>query len=94
MVKTRTTIFTGPKQLEVREVELPEVGPHQVLVKVRACALCTWEQRFYKGSSPQDYPFRGGHEVSGEVVAGVTGCMRCPGGRPRLGGHHDPLWSV
>ncbi|MEA4908781.1 MAG: alcohol dehydrogenase catalytic domain-containing protein, partial [Anaerolineaceae bacterium] len=69
MVKTRTTIFTGPKQLEVREVELPEVGPHQVLVKVRACALCTWEQRFYKGSSPQDYPFRGGHEVSGEVVA-------------------------
>jgi L-iditol 2-dehydrogenase len=30
--------------------------------------LCTWEQRFFKGSSPADYPFRGGHEVSGEVV--------------------------
>jgi threonine dehydrogenase-like Zn-dependent dehydrogenase len=67
-MKTRTTVFLGPKELEIREIELPPVGPRQVLVKVKACALCTWEQRFYRGSSPQDYPFRGGHEVSGEVV--------------------------
>lgn len=68
MTKTRTTIFTSPGQIEIREVELPPLGGRQVLVKVKACALCTWEQRFYKGSSPNDYPFRGGHEVSGEVV--------------------------
>lgn len=68
-MKTRTTLFTAPKKLEIQEYELPAPGPRQVLVKVRACALCTWEQRFYKGSSPQDYPFRGGHEVSGDVVA-------------------------
>jgi len=68
MTKTRTTIFNGPKQLEVREVELPALGDRQILVKVKACALCTWEQRFYKGSASEDYPFRGGHEVSGEVV--------------------------
>jgi threonine dehydrogenase-like Zn-dependent dehydrogenase len=65
---TRTTIFTGPKSLEVHEIELPPPGPTQVLVKVRACALCTWEQRFYTGITADSYPFRGGHEVSGEVV--------------------------
>jgi L-iditol 2-dehydrogenase len=67
-MKTRTTLFTGPRALEVREIELPPLGPRQVLIKVKACALCTWEQRFYKGSAPEDYPFRGGHEVAGEVV--------------------------
>jgi threonine dehydrogenase-like Zn-dependent dehydrogenase len=75
MTKTRTTIFTGPGQIEIREVELPPLGERQVLVKIRACALCTWEQRFYKGSSPGDYPVRGGHEVSGEVVAVGPGTM-------------------
>ncbi len=66
--RTRTTIFTGPGDLEVREIELPPLGPGQVLVKTRACALCTWEQRFYTGTAPDSYPFRGGHEVSGAVV--------------------------
>ena len=40
-----------------------------MLVQVKACAICTWEQRFYRGSKPDDYPFRGGHEVSGVVAA-------------------------
>jgi L-iditol 2-dehydrogenase len=66
--QTRTTIFTGPGNLEVREIKLPPLGPKQVLVKVKACALCTWEQRFYTGITADSYPFRGGHEVSGEVV--------------------------
>jgi L-iditol 2-dehydrogenase len=67
--RTRTAVFTGPGALEIREIDLPALGPGQVLVKVRACALCTWEQRFFKGTAPESYPFRGGHEVSGEVVA-------------------------
>jgi L-iditol 2-dehydrogenase len=66
--RTRTTVFTGPGKLEIREIDLPRLGPGQVLVKIRACALCTWEQRFFKGTAPESYPFRGGHEVSGEVV--------------------------
>ncbi|MBS1252730.1 MAG: D-arabitol-phosphate dehydrogenase [Anaerolineales bacterium] len=66
--KTRTTVFTGPGSLEVREIELPALTPSQVLVKTQACGLCTWEQRFYKGTEPESYPFRGGHEVSGVVV--------------------------
>ena len=65
----RTTVFTGPEQVEVREIALPPLGDRQVLVQVKACAVCTWEQRFFRGSKPEDYPFRGGHEVSGVVIA-------------------------
>jgi threonine dehydrogenase-like Zn-dependent dehydrogenase len=67
-MKTRTTIFHGSSKLEVIEIELPPLKPTQVLAKVKACALCTWEQRMFKGTNPDDYPFRGGHEVSAEVV--------------------------
>src|SRR6266508_1184957 len=64
----KTVVFTGPQQFEVREVALPALQPGQVLVKTRAVGLCTFEQRLYKGSPPESYPFLGGHEVSGEVV--------------------------
>jgi threonine dehydrogenase-like Zn-dependent dehydrogenase len=65
----KTAVFTSPGRVEVREVPVPQMGERQVLVEVKACAICTWEQRFYKGSKPEDYPFRGGHEVSGLVAA-------------------------
>jgi threonine dehydrogenase-like Zn-dependent dehydrogenase len=65
----KTTVFTGPEKVEIREVPLPTLADNQVLVQVKACAICTWEQRFYRGSKPEDYPFRGGHEVSGVLVA-------------------------
>jgi len=71
----KTTIFTGPGAVEVREIPMPAVGERQVLVQVKACAICTWEQRFYKGSKPEDYPFRGGHEVSGIVAAKGAGAL-------------------
>lgn len=67
-MKTQTAIITGPQKVEIQEIELPPLGPQQVLVRVKSCAICTWEQRFYKGCSPEEYPFRGGHEVAGEVV--------------------------
>lgn len=66
-MKTRTIEFVAPRELEIREVHLPPLEPRQVLLKTKGCALCTWEQRFFKGGSPDDYPFRGGHEVSAVV---------------------------
>jgi threonine dehydrogenase-like Zn-dependent dehydrogenase len=63
----KETVFTGPRQIEIREVDLPAVQPAQVLVKTLAVGICTLEQRFYKGSSADSYPFLGGHEVAGRV---------------------------
>ena len=82
-MKTRTAVMTGPEAIEIREFDLPELGPKQVLIKVKAVALCTWEQRFYKGIAAESYPFRGGHEVSGEVAAvGAKAiCDACIGDR-------------
>ncbi len=63
----RRAVFVGPRQIRFDELPIPEPGPHQALVKVKACALCTWEQRSYTGEEPV-YPLSSGHELSGELV--------------------------
>ena len=63
----KRAVFIGPKQIRFDELPIPEPGPRQALVKVKACALCTWEQRMYTGEE-NFYPLAGGHEVSGELV--------------------------
>ncbi len=68
MTKTyKRAVFVGPKQIRFDELPIPDPGPRQALVRVKACALCTWEQRMYIGEEHY-YPLVGGHEVAGELV--------------------------
>jgi L-iditol 2-dehydrogenase len=63
----KRAVFVQPGTIRFDELPIPEPGPKQALVKVKACALCTWEQRSYTGEEPF-YPLSSGHEVSGELV--------------------------
>ena len=62
-------VITGPNAIRMEEVPVPQIGPSQVLVRMRASALCTWEQRTYAGIDTFSYPLVGGHENSGVAVA-------------------------
>lgn len=64
----KTAIFYGIKDLKIEECELPEVSENKILIKIEACALCTWEQRVYTGIKKVEYPFIGGHEIAAEIV--------------------------
>ncbi len=64
----KIAVMTDPGKLEIREMEIPGFRKTEVLVKISAVGLCTWEQKFYKGI-PGSYPFLGGHEISGVVEA-------------------------
>ncbi|HEY3058071.1 MAG TPA: alcohol dehydrogenase catalytic domain-containing protein [Chloroflexota bacterium] len=65
----RRSVIAAPRQIEFQDVALAEPGPRQVLVRVSAAALCTWEQRVYAGVDASSYPLVGGHEFAGDVVA-------------------------
>lgn len=68
---TRIGVVTGKFEAEVQERKLPEVGPEQVMIKVKACNLCTSEYGVWNGSrlGSQPVPFAFGHEYSGTIVA-------------------------
>src|SRR5215208_6984236 len=62
-------VLVAPRALELRSFAVPLPGPGQVLVRVKATALCTWEQRTYLGIQDVKTPFVGGHETAGVVAA-------------------------
>lgn len=61
--------MTAPGAIEMRSVDVPKPGPGECLVRLRATAICTWEQRTYSGVQHNTFPFIGGHELAGDVVA-------------------------
>lgn len=67
--KMKAAIITEVGKCELREVEKPIPGPGEVLIKNKACALCTWETRVFYGIKKREFPYVEGHEVSG-IVAG------------------------
>lgn len=65
----RVGIMPAVGQIEIRDIAVPQPGIGEVLVRVRATAICTWEQRSYSGAQSNKFPFVGGHETAGELVA-------------------------
>ncbi len=72
--KYKVAVIAGEKKIEVVEKTLKQPEGNQVLVKIDSCAICTLEQRMYNGVMKR-YPFAGGHEAAGTVVA-VGGSVR------------------
>lgn len=57
-------------RLVYRQVSEPEVGPNDVLIRVRACGICGSDVHGMDGSTGRRIPpIIMGHEASGEIVA-------------------------
>ncbi len=56
------------KEAKMVEIEKPVPGKGEVLIRIRACALCTFEQRAFSGVKQFPMPYLGGHEVAGEIA--------------------------
>jgi L-iditol 2-dehydrogenase len=65
----RVGIMAGVRDIAVQDIPLPEPGPGEILVRLHATAICTWEQRSFSGAQENKFPFVGGHESAGEIVA-------------------------
>ncbi|MEW5815894.1 MAG: alcohol dehydrogenase catalytic domain-containing protein [Spirochaetota bacterium] len=62
----KKAVMTGPGKIEFKDFPRPEISEDEILVKIAAVGICTWEQGYYKGV-PGAYPFVGGHEICGSV---------------------------
>jgi S-(hydroxymethyl)mycothiol dehydrogenase len=61
--------------VEVVDVQVPDPGPGEALVRVQACGVCHTDLHYREGGINDDFPFLLGHEAAGTVEAvgaGVT----------------------
>jgi S-(hydroxymethyl)mycothiol dehydrogenase len=57
----------GP--VSIHRVVVPDPGPGEVVVAVRACGVCHTDLHYREGSINDDFPFLLGHEAAGVVDA-------------------------
>lgn len=65
--KMKAAVITDEKKVEILEVRKPVPREGEILVNVKACALCTWEQRTFLRIAKMPLPFLGGHEMTGVI---------------------------
>ncbi|MFO0967450.1 MAG: zinc-binding dehydrogenase [Gemmataceae bacterium] len=98
-MRARQAAIVEPFKVEVREVDLPDPAPDQVLVKTEVSAVSpgtelavyTGTHQWLKDPKLPDwkFPFRSGYSAAGTVVAvgaRVSGCA--PGDRVSFPGNH------
>ena len=71
-------VLHAPRRpLEAAEIAVPKPGPGQVLLQVRACAVCRTDLHIVDGELPNSkLPLIPGHEIVGVVAAGGPGAER------------------
>lgn len=64
----KAAVYLGPQQIEIRELEIPEIGPRDLLVKIRAATTCGTDLKTYMRGHPYwQPPVVFGHEFAGVV---------------------------
>lgn len=96
----KALVFQAPERAELVEVDRPQPGPDEVIVRSRAVGICHSDFELYEGRYiiPVRYPVIPGHEWCGEVaelgrdVRGLTvgdrvvgECVVGPAGRDHFG---------
>ena len=71
----KAVVIDGAKSAVVREVSVPSPKPGELLIELKKCLICTWEQRIFGGNSSTALPFIPGHEASGVVACVPEGTI-------------------
>jgi L-iditol 2-dehydrogenase len=66
----KALVFEAPEKAVVADLDRPEIGPDEVLVRSHAVGICHSDFELYAGRYiiPVRYPIIPGHEWAGEIV--------------------------
>ena len=77
----KALVYLGPRQLEIRQLAVPEVGANEILLGVRATGICGSDQGGFLGRDKRRVPpLVLGHEFSGEILKVGTAVARAEPG--------------
>lgn len=88
-MRMRAAVYRGKDDLRVEDVEVPEPGPDEMLVRVEACGVCGTDiKKIQKGLLAPPRIF--GHEICGRVARPPRGASRFREGDRVVLHHHIP----
>jgi len=67
-MKTDALVLTGPGKVDITEVDVPDPGPSELLIEVKANGICRGDIALFTGELNYGYPFFHGHEPAGVVA--------------------------
>jgi len=81
--KMKAAVYHGPGKVAIEEVDVPQIGEGEILVRVRAALICGTDLKtFLRGHRLVKPPSPFGHEFAGEVAATGRGVTRFSEGMP------------
>jgi threonine dehydrogenase-like Zn-dependent dehydrogenase len=66
-VNSRAVVQTGPRALEMRDIEVPDIDADSAILRVEACGICGSDVEQYDGLLPVRMPLVPGHEPLGII---------------------------
>ena len=67
-MKTEAIVFSGPRKVEIREVEISDPQPQQVQVLCKAAGICHAVAGRFAQTDKSLFPFTPGREAVGQVI--------------------------
>jgi L-iditol 2-dehydrogenase len=70
----KAAFIVAPKKFEIRDIPMPEISDDEMLVKIKACGVCSSDMPGYVDSVSEEmkkrmpFPRRAGHEPAGTVA--------------------------
>ena len=87
----KAALLRQVNEVEIADLEMPQIGPGQILVKVYACGLCSTDVSKIRGKEAGTRIVLG-HEVAGEVAQVGTEVSRFSVGDRVVVAHHAPCF--
>lgn len=68
-MQSRAVVMDDGGSISTESIEVPEIGPNEVLVRVELTGICGSDVHMRSGGMELDYPVVPGHELAGEIEA-------------------------
>jgi threonine dehydrogenase-like Zn-dependent dehydrogenase len=68
MAKMKAAVYYGPRDIRTESIDIPEVGPNDILLKINACGICGSDVHSYGTGLYINKGQIMGHEFSAEVA--------------------------
>ncbi len=96
MTRVRAAVLEAPERIVLRELDRPELGAEDALLKVELAGICGTDWKTFHGKLPYPLPLILGHEILGHISAAGDGFAKRHGlhvGDRVVVESHVPCWA-